>query len=62
MSYFLAFARLRRAHHPDEFGHFATAKAVGMRVDASPFFGPLLVKVRPARPSTASARSRSAAT
>jgi regulator of sigma E protease len=47
MSYVLAalgFAALIILH---EFGHFAAAKAVGMRVERfSLFFGPLLVKVR----------------
>jgi regulator of sigma E protease len=57
---FLGFAALIILH---EFGHFAAAKAVGMRVERfSLFFGPLLVKSAAARRSTASGRSRWAAT
>jgi regulator of sigma E protease len=41
---FLGFSALILLH---EAGHFAAAKAVGMRVERfSLFFGPLLVKVR----------------
>src|SRR5918911_189200 len=41
---FLGFAALIILH---EFGHFAAAKAVGMRVERfSLFFGPLLVRLR----------------
>ena len=57
---FLGFAVLIIVH---EAGHFAAAKAVGMRVERfSLFFGPMFLKRSGARPSTASARSRSAAT
>ena len=47
-----------------ELGHFAVAKAVGMRVERfSLFFPPTIARVRSAaRPSTRSARSRWAAT
>src|SRR3954453_2129798 len=41
---FVGFSALIMLH---EFGHFAAAKAVGMRVEKfSLFFGPMLVKVR----------------
>ena len=44
---FLAFAGFALLIILHEFGHFAAAKAVGMRVERfSLFFGPLLVKVR----------------
>ena len=57
---FLGFAALIILH---EAGHFTAAKAVGMRVERfSLFFGPMLLKSAAARPSTGSARSRSAAT
>ncbi len=47
MSYALAFAGFAALIILHEFGHFAAAKAVGMRVERfSLFFGPLLVKVR----------------
>ena len=47
MSYFLAFAGFAVLIILHEFGHFAAAKAVGMRVERfSLFFGPLLLKVR----------------
>ena len=47
MSYVLAFAGFAALIILHEFGHFAAAKAVGMRVERfSLFFGPLLVKVR----------------
>lgn len=46
-----------------ELGHFAAAKAVGMRVERfSLFFPPTLAKIKRGRPSTRSARSRRAAT
>ena len=58
---FLGFAALIILH---EAGHFAAAKAVGMRVERfSLFFPPLMLRrSSAARPSTRSARSRSAAT
>ena len=57
---FLGFAALVILH---EAGHFFAAKAVGMRVERfSLFFPPLIAKSSAARPSTRSARSRSAAT
>jgi regulator of sigma E protease len=47
MSYVLAFAGFAALILLHEAGHFAAAKAVGMRVERfSLFFGPLLVKVR----------------
>jgi regulator of sigma E protease len=47
MSYVLAFAGFAALIVLHEAGHFAAAKAVGMRVERfSLFFGPLLVKVR----------------
>ena len=47
MSYFLAFLGFAALIILHEFGHFATAKAVGMRVERfSLFFGPMLVKKR----------------
>ena len=64
MSYLLAFLGFAALIILHEAGHFAAAKAVGMRVERfSLFFGPMLVKRAPrARPSTGSARSRSGAT
>ena len=57
---FLGFAALIILH---EAGHFAAAKAVGMRVERfALFFPPLLAACVAARPSTRSVRSRSAAT
>src|SRR6516162_8203918 len=45
MSYLLAFLGFAALIILHEFGHFAAAKAVGMRVERfSLFFGPLLVK------------------
>jgi regulator of sigma E protease len=47
MSYFLAFLGFAALIILHEFGHFAVAKAVGMRVERfSLFFGPMLWKVR----------------
>ncbi len=47
MNYALAFAGFAALIILHEFGHFAAAKAVGMRVERfSLFFGPMLVKVR----------------
>jgi regulator of sigma E protease len=47
MSYFLAFAGFAALIVLHEFGHFAAAKAVGMRVERfALFFPPLLAKVR----------------
>jgi len=47
MSYVLAFAGFAALIILHEFGHFAAAKAVGMRVERfSLFFGPMLFKVR----------------
>ncbi len=47
MSYFLAFAGFAALIILHEFGHFAAAKAVGMRVERfSLFFPPLLLKYR----------------
>ena len=47
MSYVLAFAGFAALIILHEFGHFAAAKAVGMRVERfSLFFGPMLVKFR----------------
>src|ERR1700757_3792491 len=47
MSYVLAFLGFVALIVLHEFGHFAVAKAVGMRVERfSLFMGPLLVKVR----------------
>jgi regulator of sigma E protease len=47
VSYFLAFAGFAALIILHEAGHFAAAKAVGMRVERfSLFFGPMLVKVR----------------
>src|ERR1700756_3938699 len=47
MSYVLAFLGFVALIILHEFGHFAVAKAVGMRVERfSLFFGPLLVKFR----------------
>jgi regulator of sigma E protease len=47
VSYFLAFAGFAALIILHEFGHFAAAKAVGMRVERfSLFFPPLLVKLR----------------
>jgi len=47
MSYALAFVGLAALILLHEFGHFAAAKSVGMRVERfSLFFGPLLFKVR----------------
>src|SRR2546426_6170425 len=47
MSWFLAFAGFAVLIILHEFGHFATAKAVGMRVERfALFFPPLLVKAR----------------
>ena len=64
MSWLLAFVGFAALIILHELGHFVAAKAVGMRVERfALFFPPLLVKVPPAaRPSTGSARSRSAAT
>ena len=64
MSWILAFARLRLLIILHEAGHFAAAKAVGMRVERFSLFFPPLIARAPgaARPSTRSARSRSAAT
>ena len=58
---FLGFAALIILH---ELGHFAAAKAVGMRVERfALFFPPLLARpAAAARRSTRSGRSRSAAT
>ena len=57
---FLGFAALIMLH---ELGHFAAAKAVGMRVERfALFFPPLWARPSAARPSTRSGRSRSAAT
>ena len=57
---FLGFAALVILH---EAGHFFAAKAVGMRVERfALFFPPLIGRASAARPSTRSARSRSAAT
>ena len=57
---FLGFAALVILH---EAGHFFAAKAVGMRVERfALFFPPLMRAARGGRPSTRSARSRSAAT
>ena len=58
---FLGFAALIILH---ELGHFAAAKAVGMRVERFALFFPPLLGARrsAARRSTRSARSRSAAT
>jgi regulator of sigma E protease len=47
MSWFLAFAGFAALIILHEFGHFAAAKAVGMRVERfSLFFGPMIFKVR----------------
>src|SRR5437764_11934317 len=47
MSYFLAFAGFAALIILHEFGHFAVAKAVGMRVEKfSLFFGPMLWSFR----------------
>ena len=47
MSYFLAFAGFAALIILHEFGHFAAAKAVGMRVERfSLFFPPLIARVR----------------
>ena len=47
MSWFLAFVGFAALIILHEFGHFAAAKAVGMRVERfSLFFPPLLAKVR----------------
>jgi regulator of sigma E protease len=47
MSYLLAFLGFAALIILHEFGHFAAAKAVGMRVERfSLFFGPMLVRVR----------------
>jgi regulator of sigma E protease len=47
MTWILAFAGFAALIILHEFGHFAAAKAVGMRVEKfSLFFGPMLVKVR----------------
>ena len=47
MSWFLAFAGFAALIILHEFGHFAAAKAVGMRVERfSLFFPPLIAKVR----------------
>ena len=47
MSYFLAFAGFAALIILHEFGHFAAAKAVGMRVERfSLFFPPLIAQVR----------------
>jgi regulator of sigma E protease len=47
MSYFLAFLGFAALIILHEFGHFAVAKAVGMRVERfSLFFGPMLWKIR----------------
>ena len=63
MSWFLAFVGFALLIILHELGHFTAAKAVGMRVERfSLFFPPLAWKVGAARPSTRSARSRSAAT
>ena len=63
LSCFLAFAGFAALIILHEFGHFAAAKAVGMRVERfSLFFPPLLRACAAARPSTRSGRSRSAAT
>ena len=63
MSYLLAFLGFAALIILHEAGHFTAAKAVGMRVERfSLFFGPMLWKVRRARRSTGSDRSRSVAT
>ena len=63
MSWFLAFAGFALLIVLHEAGHFVAAKAVGMRVERFMlFFGTPLVRSGAARPSTGSARSRSAAT
>ena len=47
MSYLLAFIGFAALIILHEFGHFAAAKAVGMRVERfSLFFGPLLLRFR----------------
>ena len=62
MSWFLAFAGFAALIILHELGHFAAAKAVGMRVERfSLFFGRTKLRSSAARPSTASAGSRSAA-
>ena len=63
MSWLLAFLGLRALIILHEFGHFAAAKATGMRVERfTLFFPPLLARSAAARPSTPSGRCRSAAT
>ena len=63
MSWLLAFPGFAALIILHEFGHFAAAKAIGMRVERfSLFFPPLLARSAAARRSTASGRSRSAAT
>ena len=64
MSWFLAFAGFAMLIIFHEAGHFAAAKAVGMRVERfSLFFGkPLVAGSRAARPSTGSAGRPSGAT
>ena len=64
MSWFLAFAGFAALIVLHEFGHFAAAKAVGMRVERfSLFFPPMLAQGPPRRDRVRrSARSRSAAT
>ena len=63
MSYVLAFLGFAALIILHEAGHFAAAKAVGMRVERfSLFFGRCWSKSAAARPSTGSARSRSGAT
>ena len=63
VSWFLAFAGFALLIILHEVGHFAAAKAVGMRVERfSLFFPPLLCASRWGRPSTRSGRSHSAAT
>ena len=63
VSWFLAFAGFAFLIVAHEFGHFVAAKRIGMRVEKFfLFFPPALVEASSAaRPSTGSARSRSAA-
>lgn len=63
MSFFLAFLGFAALIILHEFGHFAAAKAVGMRVERfALFFPPLIARIKRGRPSTRSGRFRSAAT
>jgi regulator of sigma E protease len=63
VSYFLAFAGFAALIILHEFGHFAAAKAVGMRVERfSLFFPPLLLKYRRGETEYAVGACRSAAT